>query len=41
MGIGLTLNRQGRLGVPLVFGLMGVGTVLVFVGIYLLVPAAR
>ena len=40
MGLGLTLNRQGKLGVPLVFGLMGVGTALVFLGIYLVVPAA-
>ncbi|HYM72434.1 MAG TPA: hypothetical protein VET89_05595 [Stellaceae bacterium] len=34
MGLGLTQSRQGRSRAPLAFGLMAVGTVLVFVGIY-------
>jgi hypothetical protein len=40
MGIGMTLNRQQKIGVPIAFGLMGVGTVLVFGGLYVAVPAA-
>ncbi|MGC2411454.1 MAG: hypothetical protein WA459_02010 [Stellaceae bacterium] len=39
MGIGLALNRQGSLRAPGAFALMGAGTVLVFVGIYLTTPA--
>ena len=39
MGIGLSLNRQQKIGVPIAFGLMGAGTVLVFVGLYVAVPA--
>lgn len=39
MGIGLALNRQGNLRAPGAFALMGAGTVLVFVGIYLTTPA--
>lgn len=34
MGIGLSQSRQGRARVPLAFALMGIGTVLVFVGLY-------
>jgi hypothetical protein len=34
MGIGLTLSRQKSLGAPATIGLMGAGTVLVFLGIY-------
>jgi hypothetical protein len=34
MGITLTLNRTGQAGRALSFGLMAVGTVLVFVGLY-------
>jgi hypothetical protein len=33
MGIGLTLNRQGRVRAPGAFALMGAGTVLVFLGL--------
>jgi hypothetical protein len=39
MGIGLTLNRQQKVGVPIAFGLMSVGTVLVFGGLYVAAPA--
>jgi sulfite exporter TauE/SafE len=39
MGIGLTLNRQQKIRVPVVFALMGAGTVLVFLGIYVASPA--
>jgi hypothetical protein len=38
MGIGLTLSRQQRIGAPIAFGLMGVGTALLFLGIYVAVP---
>jgi succinate dehydrogenase/fumarate reductase cytochrome b subunit len=34
MGIGLTLRRMANAGAPLCFGLMCVGTVLVFAGLY-------
>jgi hypothetical protein len=34
MGLGLTLRRMGKAGLPLCFGLMGTGTALVFVGLY-------
>ena len=39
MGIGLTLNRQGSVRAPVAFALMGAGTVLVFLGIYVATPA--
>jgi hypothetical protein len=39
MGIGLTLNRQKKVGTPIVFAVMGVGTVLVFLGLYVTAPA--
>jgi hypothetical protein len=39
MGITLTLTRQGRLRVPAAFALMGVGTVLIFLGLYVATPA--
>jgi hypothetical protein len=35
MGIGLNQSRAGRSRAPIAFALMGVGTVLVFVGLYL------
>ena len=35
MGLGLTQSRQGRARAPAAFALMGVGTALVFAGIYL------
>ena len=34
MGLGLAQSRQGRGRAPIAFALMGVGTVLVFAGIY-------
>jgi hypothetical protein len=39
MGIGLTLNRQQKVRVPVAFALMGAGTVMVFLGIYVATPA--
>ena len=33
MGVSLTLQRQQKLGTPAVFGLMAVGTALLFVGV--------
>jgi hypothetical protein len=39
MGIGLTLNRQKKVRVPVAFALMGAGSVLVFLGIYVATPA--
>jgi hypothetical protein len=39
MGIGLTLNRQGRVRAPGAFALMGAGTALVFLGLYVATPA--
>ena len=39
MGAGLTLNRQQKVRVPIAFALMGAGTVLVFLGIYVAAPA--
>ncbi len=35
MGIGLTFSRQGRVRAPAAVALMGVGTALVFLGLYL------
>jgi hypothetical protein len=40
MGIGLTLNRQQKVRTPVAFALMGVGTVLVFFGLYVATPAS-
>jgi len=34
MGIGLNQSRQGRARAPIAFALMGIGTVLVFAGLY-------
>lgn len=34
MGIGLSQSRQGHAHVPLAFAMMGIGTALVFVGLY-------
>ena len=39
MGVGLTLNRQQKVRTPVAFGLLGVGTVLVFLGLYVATPA--
>jgi hypothetical protein len=38
MAVGLNLSRARRIRPPLAFALMGVGTVLVFAGIYTLHP---
>jgi hypothetical protein len=34
MGIGLNQSRQGRFRAPVAFAMMGIGTALVFVGLY-------
>jgi len=34
MGIGLNQSRQGRSRAPVAFAMMGIGTVLVFIGLY-------
>jgi hypothetical protein len=34
MGIGLNQSRQGRSRIPIAIALMGIGTVLVFAGLY-------
>ncbi|HXO02023.1 MAG TPA: hypothetical protein VN900_08185 [Stellaceae bacterium] len=34
MGIGLNQSRQGRARAPVAFAMMGIGTVLVFIGLY-------
>ena len=34
MGIGLNQSRQGRAKAPIAFALMGIGTVMVFIGLY-------
>jgi hypothetical protein len=34
MGIGLNQSRQGRARAPIAIALMGIGTVLVFAGLY-------
>ncbi len=39
MAIGLTLNRQRQVGTAAAFALMGAGTALVFLGLYLMPPA--
>jgi len=38
MGVGLTLNRQGKVKTPVAFALMGAGTALVFLGLYVATP---
>jgi hypothetical protein len=38
MGIGLTLGRQKQIGTLPAAGLMGIGTVLTFVGLYVAAP---
>jgi hypothetical protein len=38
MGIGLTLSRQKRIGTGAAVALMGVGTALLFGGLYVAVP---
>ena len=38
MGIGLTLNRQGKVRTPVAFALMGAGTIMVFLGLYVATP---
>jgi len=35
MGIGLNQSRQGRARVPVAFAMMTIGTVLVFMGLYI------
>lgn len=35
MGVGLNQGRQGKARAPVAFALMGIGTVLVFVGLYI------
>jgi hypothetical protein len=39
MGIGLTANRQQQMQNSVAFALMGAGTTLVFLGLYLATPA--
>ena len=39
MGIGLNQSRQGRSRAPVAFALMGLGTGLVFLGMYFAQPA--
>ena len=34
MGISLTLHRTGNAGAPMSIGLMGIGTALVFLGLF-------
>jgi hypothetical protein len=34
MGIGLNQGRQGRARAPVAFAMMGIGTALVFIGLY-------
>ena len=34
MGIGLNQSRQGRSRAPVAFAMMGIGTILVFAGLY-------
>ena len=35
MGVSLALNRQHKIGAPIAFGLMAVGTLLLLLGVYL------
>ena len=39
MGIGLTLTRQRTVRAPIAFALMGAGTALVVLGLYIAAPA--
>lgn len=39
MGIVMTLTRQRRLRFPVALSLMGIGTALLFLGLYLAAPA--
>ena len=39
MGIGLNQSRQGRARAPVAFAMMGIGTALVFVGLYFARPS--
>jgi hypothetical protein len=39
MGIGLNQSRQGRARAPVAFAMMGIGTVLVFLGLYIAHPS--
>ena len=34
MGIGLNQSRQGRARMPVAFAMMGIGTLFVFIGLY-------
>jgi hypothetical protein len=34
MGVGLNQSRQGRSRAPVAFAMMGIGTALVFIGLY-------
>jgi hypothetical protein len=38
MGVGLNQSRRGRAKVPIAFALMGLGTGLVFLGMYFGIP---
>jgi hypothetical protein len=35
MGIGLNQSRQGRARAPIAFAMMGIGTIFVFIGLYI------
>jgi len=35
MGIGLNQGRRGRRRAPVAFAMMGIGTILVFIGLYI------
>jgi hypothetical protein len=41
MGIVMSLSRQQRLRFPVAVALMGIGTALLFLGLYVAVPATR
>jgi hypothetical protein len=40
MGIGLTLSRQQKISIPMAFALMGAGTGLLLLGLYVAIPSA-
>ena len=40
MGIGLTLNRQQKVRLPMAFALMGAGTLLLLLGLYVATPSS-
>jgi hypothetical protein len=40
MGIGLTLNRQQKVRLPMAFTLMGAGTLLLLLGLYVATPSS-